>query len=439
MYQNGGPVIMVQIENEYGNYAACDMDYIRHLGSVFQSILGFQSVLFTTDPPEIGVFLCGNIPDVAYGTIDFGTGASIATNFKIERDWNRAGPYVNSEFYPGWLDHWGEPHHTVPTSSVTRDLDTMLGLNASVNIYMYYGGTDFGFYSGANGDTSSYQPQPTSYDYDAPLSEAGDLTYKWSAIRDVIKKYRPDIPTYTVANTTKRHYGPVTISASVSLFDGAELLADVIQTGDSPLAFEDLDLGFGFVFYRAYSNGGTLNLPTVHDRAYVYVDKTLITTIQRPSAGSVSIPAGALDILVENQGRINYGNYFVEKKGLVGGATVAGQGVGPWKQYGFNLSRIGELRWSQTIVVGGPVLYKAVFQVDEPGDTFFNPTGLSKGVAFVNGFNIGRYWTIGPQLTLFVPKALLKSGDNELIIFEQESLSAVPTLTFDDTPQISII
>jgi beta-galactosidase len=438
MYHNGGPVIMVQVENEYGLYAACDLDYLRHLALVTRAALGEETVLFTTDPAEIGIDLCSTVTDLMYATCDFGTGGEISVHFQIQRDWNRHGPSVNSEFYTGWLDHWGEPHHTVDTAAVVRDLDTMLSLNASVNMYMYFGGSNFGFWAGSNGDKNSFSADPTSYDYDAPLSEAADLTYKWGAIRDVIQKYRPNIPSYDVANSTKKNYGSVGFGQSVALWN-ADAIVNVRAQNEKPLSFEKLDLAFGFVRYHTQTKGGILNLETVHDIAYVYENLAFVRIVERNENIAVSLNGGDLDVLVASYGRINYGDWFVEEKGLVEGVTLNGESLGGWEHSGFNLSRVSELEWSDVIETGKPAFYRAVFNVAGVADTFFNPKGLSKGVVIVNGFNLGRYWTEGPQLTLYVPGHVLKEGENELIVFEQEGVAEVPVVSFDDTPQIGII
>jgi beta-galactosidase len=437
MYHNGGPVILVQVENEYGSYYACDANYLRHLANFSKSLLGSETTLFTTDGDDTGYLKCGSIPEV-FATIDFGIGTDIASVFAMQRSWNNGGPYVNSEFYAGWLDHWGEPHSTTPSDQVASNLDRMLALDASVNIYMFIGGTNFGFRNGANGGGTDYTPDPTSYDYDAPLSEAADLRWKWAYIRNVIMKYRV-VPTYDVKNSTKRAFGFVNFTEGVSLFDALDAITTNRVDSTDVQTFESLGLDAGFVLYRGQAVAGNLDLTTVHDRAYVFVDGKRYGIVQRGSENILAIAKGRLDILVENQGRLNYGGQFVEFKGLVAGVKIDGRPVQGWANYGFNLSRIRTVPFSKTLPVGMPAFYRAVFNVDLVADTFLNPTGFTKGVAFVNGFNIGRYWTIGPQLTLFVPSQLLVVGDNELIVFEEENLSPTMAMSFDSVHQISII
>jgi beta-galactosidase len=437
MYHNGGPIILVQVENEYGSYYACDYEYLRHLAGIAKSILGNATTLFTTDGDGTGYLKCGSIPEV-FATIDFGIGANIPSSFEMQRTWNAGGPYVNSEYYSGWLDHWGEPHSTTDAASVARDLDTMLALNASVNIYMYLGGTNFGFHNGANGGDRSYSPDPSSYDYDAPLSEVGDLTYKWAYLRNVIGKYRK-FPTYPVSNSTKRGYGPVSFGEGVSLWDALSAITTNQANSTDPATFEALGLDSGFVLYRGQATAGKLDFQWVNDRAYVFVDRKIIGIVERGSETPLTVPAGVLDVLVENQGRLNYGNSFVENKGLVKGVQIDGRPVQGWSNHGFNLSRIRYVPFASPPPTGSPAFYRTTFVVDLIADTFLNPTGFAKGVAFVNGFNVGRYWTIGPQLTLFVPSELLVAGENELIVFEEENLNPSLTMSLDSVHQISII
>ena len=439
MYSKGGPIIMVQVENEYGFYPACDHTYMSDLADFIKEKLGEDTFLFTVDTGSTGALNCGAIKEKAYATVDFGTGDP-TPHFEVQRNFNGYGPYVNTEFYPGWLDHWGEAHHKVDTKAVASSLDKMLSMGASVNFYMYIGGTNFYFYNGANGDRNSYQADPTSYDYDAPLSEAGDMTWKYSQVKEVIKKYL-DVKDYPDAkNTTKKAYGKVKFTEGVSLFDALSTVAQRQKQTDSPQTFEALDCDFGFVLYETtVASGGSLNLPVVNDRSNIFVDQKYVASVQRK--GTATLPnGGKLSILVENLGRINYGGAFVEYKGLVNDVTLDGQTLTNWNQYGFNLTNIKNLKFTSTLPTKVPAFYRGTFNVDEVADTFLNPTGFKKGSVFINGNNIGRYWTVGPQLTLYVPQYFLHQGQNEIIIFETESQAdTIPDMTFDATPNIDIL
>ncbi|KAG0725489.1 Beta-galactosidase [Chionoecetes opilio] len=186
LYENGGPIIMMQVANEYGSYPDCDFAYTSHLRDLVRAGVGEGTVLFTTDGNGVGFLKCGKIPEV-YATVDFGSGTDVAKSFDTMRLFEPRGPLVNSEYYPGWLDHWGAPHSTVKAEAVAKTLDEMLALNASVNMYMFHGGTSFGFTAGSNMN-GAFQACPTSYDYDAPLSEAGDPTDKYWIVRNVTAK-----------------------------------------------------------------------------------------------------------------------------------------------------------------------------------------------------------------------------------------------------------
>jgi beta-galactosidase len=266
------------------------------------------------------------------------------------------------------------------------------------------------------------------------------MTYKWSVVRETIKKYRPDIPSYPVSNSTKKSYGKITLNEGISLFDALPVLGGNTKSSDYPLTFEDLDVDYGLILYRTNLwKAGTMDLGGVYDRAYVMADKKIIQILQRTQEKKFEVNTGPLEILVEHQGRINYGNEWIQRKGLPDGVRVDSETVKGWDHHGFNLSCIENIEFEKEYKGAPPAFFRGVFQVSEIGDTFLNPKGWTKGVAFVNGFNLGRYWTIGPQLTLYVPRHLLKMGENEVILFEYEKVSETRELGFDDTPQIDII
>lgn len=441
MYHNGGNIIMVQIENEYGSYKKCDHLYLEQLCDLTEELLGKETLLFTTDGPNEGFLNCGAIVERAYATVDFGTG-NPTHSFDVERKFNNgSGPYVNSEFYTGWLDHWTEKHHRVNTDSICSTLDKMLSMGASVNMYMYYGGTNFYYYNGANGGATQYQIDPTSYDYDAPLSETGDMTWKYMKIRETAKKYF-EVPELEVSNSTKKAYGIIEFTEGVSLYDALPTIGVVQKEADLPMTMEDLDVDFGFVLYQSsIQNGESIHIPHCKDRGYVFVNKNLQCIVQHAAEKkcSLSDQSGNLDILVENQGRLNYGVDFFEKKGITESVQVDGKNVTNWKMTGFNLTNINDLKFSSILPTKVPAFYKGFFNVDILADTFLNPTGWKHGTVFINGYNIGRYWTVGPQLTLYIPKYLLHKGQNEIIVFEYESqFDNVPTMSLDDIHQIDI-
>ena len=434
---------MVQIENEYGFYNACDKSYLNALCDLTQKILGNETCLFTNDGAYQNNLECGNIIPRAYATVDFGQGDPL-WRFELERKFNGGtGPYFVTEYHTGHMDHWEEAHHKVDAHTVASEIDIMLANNGNVNLYMYYGGTSFGFFNGANGDSSYYQAHTTSYDHDAPLTEAGDLSYKYYLIRDVVRKYFPNIPSYDVQNTTKKSYGDVKFTQGISLYDALDVIGKAKLTDDKLRTFEYLGVDYGFVLYQTKLNiGGTITIPKVHDRAHIFVNRKYFGTMVhcKEKSAKIDVPAGNLDIFVENQGRNCYGNTFVEYKGLPGGVKLDGKDVTGWTMTGFNLSNIQDVKFTNNLPTKVPSFYRATFNVDVPEDTFLNPKDFKKGVAFVNGFNLGRYWTVGPQITLYCPKPVLKAGENELIIFEIDSQSdTVGTMSFDDVAQIDSI
>ena len=439
LYQNGGNIIMVQIENEYGFYPACDKVYLKWLLDLNKRLLRDDVVFFTNDGANDDQLKCGTLPEYIYPTVDFGSCDDVSVKFDAQMRYAKRGPRVNSEFYPGWLDHWQDKHHKVDAHTIAKSLEAMLRLNASVNFYMYYGGTNHHFFAGSNGDGNYFQADPTSYDYDAPLTEAGDMTEKWAIIRDTIAKFFPvhDVP---VENDEARSYGTVPIEHSASLFDVLPAVAARCMEGETPLSFEALDTDYGYVHYKKTTKGGKLRFAKkVHDRAYITVDQKLIEVIQRDHEQEVIIPAGELDIIVENQGRINFGGAMVEEKGIIGDVLLDSQPLRGFVMCVMPLKSVSPIPILGAASVAPLTFHRATFKVDKAANTYLNPTGFKKGVAFVNGYNLGRYWTVGPQLTLFVPATLLNEGENEVILFEAEGNDGSLALSFDDKPQIDIL
>jgi beta-galactosidase len=430
---NDGPVLMLQVENEYGAYFTCDRPYMQHLCDFIRAHLGQETVLFTTDQPHDYVLECGAIPEAAVVGLNFGVG------FKSSRMFVRAGnsPPINSEFYTGWLDHWREPHQRMSTELVLQYLEDMLKFGANINFYMYAGGTNFAFWNGANGDRHHYTAAPTSYDFDAPLSESGDMTWKYIRIRDVIRNYRGrGFPEFEVWNTTKTVFPAVAFSKGVTLLDTISGVAESVVTDPEPLTFESLNTGLGFVLYETETTGGDLKLKCIHDRADILVNGKRVSIQMRNEEHNIQIEPGKLAILVESMGRLNFGFDLFDEKGLLKGVTLDGNPVMRWTMTTIPLTSTSGISFGDGLPTGVPAFYQGTFSVDDPADTFLNPSGFDKGVAFVNGFNLGRYWTVGPQLTLYVPSAILRKGENELIVFEIGQIQHVGKMTFDDQPQI---
>ncbi|XP_067259026.1 beta-galactosidase [Chanodichthys erythropterus] len=467
LYQNGGPIITVQVENEYGSYFACDFNYMRHLSQLFRSYLGDEVVLFTTDGAGVGYLKCGSLQGI-YATVDFGPGSNVTAAFEAQRHAEPRGPLVNSEFYTGWLDHWGQKHSVVNTAAVVKSLNEILEVGANVNLYMFIGGTNFGYWNGAN---SPYGPQPTSYDYDAPLTEAGDLTKKYYAIRDVIKMYK-DIPEGPLPpSTPKFAYGQVQMKKLKTVSESLDVLSfsGPVKTL-YPLTFTEMGQAFGFMLYQTVLPVDCLKptplaspLNGVHDRAYISINGVSAGILERNKALTINIMGKAgsrVDILVENMGRINYGREINDFKGLVFNLTLGADILGNWTVYSLSIDeavRKGLLSASSRSIsltsttpppaLSPPTFYAGSFLIpdgipDLPQDTYIQFPNWRKGQVWINGFNVGRYWpSRGPQVTLFVPANLLSTSvQNNITVLELESApcsSGSCVVEFTDTPVIN--
>jgi beta-galactosidase len=345
-----------------------------------------------------------------------------------------------SEFWDGWFDSWGGHHHTTPVAESAGELDELLALGASVNVYMFHGGTNFGFTNGAN-DKGVYQPIVTSYDYDAPLDEAGEPTEKYWAFRDVIAKHAP-VPELepVVAAAAPSFTAPFDVA--VPLWAVADRLGDWVHTDTLP-TFDQLGHYTGFGLYRTEidtTEPAVLEFGEVRDRAYVSVGTSRLVVLaldHLDSAIALSPSRGTLTVLVEDQGRVDYGTRIGEPKGLVGPVQLNGEELRRWSVLPLQLSSIEPVRAALDAAAGdaaperlaGPVFARAVFDLEEPGALFLDTTGWGKGVAWINGFNLGRYWTRGPQQTLYVPRGVVRAGRNELIVLELET-AADPIAAF---------
>nr|XP_020744208.1 beta-galactosidase isoform X1 [Odocoileus virginianus texanus] len=470
LYKNGGPIITVQVENEYGSYYSCDYDYLRFLQKRFHDHLGEDVLLFTTDGLNERLLQCGALQGL-YATVDFNAGTNLTAAFMLQRSLEPRGPLINSEFYTGWLDHWGQRHSTVNPKAVAFTLHDMLALGANVNMYMFIGGTNFAYWNGAN---TPYQPQPTSYDYDAPLSEAGDLTEKYFALRDIIQKFAK-IPEGPIPpSTPKFAYGKVALKKLKTVEDALNILCPSGPIKSVyPLTFIDVKQYFGFVLYRTtlpedYSNPTPLSSPTngVHDRAYVSVNGVAQGVLERESVLTLNITgeAGAtLDLLVENMGRVNYGPSINDFKGLVSNLTLDSEILTDWEIFPLDMedavrSHLGtwdgrdsgyhiKARAHSPPTYALPTFYVGNFTIpsgisDLPQDTFIQFPGWTKGQVWINGFNLGRYWPVrGPQMTLFVPQHILvTSTPNIIVVLElerapcQDGGSELCTVEFVDKP-----
>uniref|UniRef100_A0A4W6FLN1 Galactosidase, beta 1-like n=1 Tax=Lates calcarifer TaxID=8187 RepID=A0A4W6FLN1_LATCA len=460
LYQRGGYFFFL-VENEYGSYYACDYNYMRHLRTLFRFFLGEDTVLFTTDGNTDKEMTCGTLEGL-YATVDFGTDTNVTEAFSRQRRFEPRGPLVNSEFYTGWLDHWGDQHAVVDAQKVSRVLGEMLTMGANVNMYMFEGGTNFGYWNGADHDTR-FRSVVTSYDYDAPLSEAGDPTEKLLAIRDVIKQFR-DIPSGPMPPATPKFaYGFVTlrkVGNVSSLLNTLSPLGPV--KSQHPLTFEEMKQYYGYMLYRT-TLPRDLSEPTplisplngVHDRAYVSVNGVFRGLLERDTALVMNITGqqgDTVDILVENMGRVNFGSKINDYKGLLSNLILGKDVLTDWKIYPLDIDGAIAARWPhsdsrkyfptpQKEPLPGPAIYMGTLQPNGLAwDTFLKLYEWTKGQVWINGVNLGRYWPArGPQQTLYIPGPLLSTSlPNNITVLELEGAPAHLRVLFMDRPQLSV-
>jgi beta-galactosidase len=430
----GGPVILVQVENEYGAYGS-DKDYLRALAKLLRGI-GITVPLTTVDQPMGSMLADGSLPEL-HATGSFGSRAT--ERLAALRQHQRTGPLMCSEFWDGWFDSWGGHHHVTPAADVAGELDALLRAGASVNIYMFHGGTNFGLTSGAN-DKGTYAPVVTSYDYDAPLDEAGHPTAKYWALRDVIAKYAP-VPADRPAPRTPALAFAVPVTQVTPLWTVLPQLG-TWHSCDDPVSADELGQVQGFTLYQAeldVPGSDVTGLPVpqpvlsvgeVRDRAQVFLNRQPVGVLARDHHDrALPLPFGArgtIELLVEDQGRVDYGPRIGEQKGLFGPVTVNGVPVRGWRVMPLPLAQpapvISALAARPAAGppsgVAGPAFARATFDLPSTADLFLSTAGLGKGIAWVNGFCLGRYWSRGPQRTLYVPGPVTRKEGNELIILE---------------------
>jgi hypothetical protein len=442
MYVNGGVILSVQIENEYGGYWACDHEYLHQLCQLARDGLGEETVLFTVDSAYDVYATCGTIPEEAYATVDFGSQLDAQASFDMERRWNGgSGPYVNSEFYTGGTNRWGASSASPGGDGVANRLDELLALGGSVSAYMYYGGSNLGYHTGGLGDEGAwYDTVAETYDHGAPLPEEGDMTYTYQKMLEVIKKYR-DVPVYDVVNLTKRSYGTVKFVQGAALLDVLDAVSPERVEHEEPLEFETMGWPDGYCLYQAVAGRDGLLMGDVSDRAVVMRGRQIVTTATRPVDYETVVLAGdQLNILVENLGRVNFAwTMGRDLKGLGKDVSIQGEPVRGWVMRPLPLAAFdsSNVTFSDTLPVNEPAFYRGTFKVDTVADTFFNPGGLNRGAVFINGVSIGRYWTVGSQLTLYVRSKYLREGENEVVVFES-GVQSLSDVSFDDHPNLHI-
>ena len=416
---NGGPILLVQVENEYGSYGD-DHAYMEDIHHDLVDAGFTKAQLYTADGPE--EVPRGSLPELPVG-INFGPGES-QKGFATLKTLRPNGPFLNSEYWDGWFDHWGAPHAHTNTEQQAADLDWTLRQGYSISIYMFHGGTSFGWMNGANSNGHNYEPDVTSYDYDSALDEGGHPTPKYYAFRDVIARDTgaklPPVPMPPPVTTIPAF----TLDRSASLWDN---LPQPVHS-DQPLAMEQMDQAYGYILYRTTVSGpvaGDLAIGALHDYAQVYIDGKLAGTIDR-RLNQTSLPLhiasapARLDILVENTGRVNFGPALPgERVGLLKGVTLAGKALTGWDNFSLPMLTPGALPFTNK-PCAGDCFYTATFNVAHPADTFLDTGALGKGEVWINGKPLGRFWHIGPQKALYLPAPWLKAGTNQVVVFDLE-------------------
>lgn len=432
---NGGPVILLQCENEYGYYGD-DREYLSYLRDGYRR-RGIDVPLFTSDGGSEDSLLDGTV-EGCLPTLNFGS--RVEENFKVHDQLFPDCPKVCMEMWDGWFDAWGdEKHHTTDPQVYVGVVRDMLK-KGSLNIYMFIGGTNFGFTSGAN-HYEKFAPDVTSYDYDALLTECGDVTEKYKAVREVIReatgKELPPIP----KDREKKAYGKVALTRSAGLLSNLDALSSPIHS-DVPRAMEEHGIGYGYIAYRTVLNrdyrDAKLSFESLGDRAQVLVNGKLQGIAYLNDSLEVTVNAkkgDVLTILVENMGRANFGPKMMRKKGLPGRVLLGGKIHFSWDVYPLPMTDLSGLSFGGD-EAEAPAFYEGTFTVEEPADTFLRTDSFKKGFVVLNGFNLGRYWEVGPQKTLYVPGPLLKKGENTLLLFESDGRKGEAEVEFVDRPEL---
>lgn len=421
----GGNIIMVQVENEYGAYAT-DKEYIANIRDIVKGA-GFTDVpLFQCDWSS--TFQRNGLDDLVW-TINFGTGANIDAQFKKLQEARPNAPLMCSEFWSGWFDHWGRKHETRDAETMVSGIKDMLDRHISFSLYMTHGGTTFGHWGGAN--SPAYSAMCSSYDYDAPISEAGWATPKYYKLREMMMQYAdsaqviPDVPVaYPVIEISEFELKEV-----APLFDN--LPEPKLSEDIKPM--EQFDQGWGTILYRTslpeVKEGTTLLIDEVHDWAQVYADGKLLGRLdRRRGQNSLVLPSlqkgTRLDILVEAMGRVNFDVAIHDRKGITNKVELLTETdkkeLKNWEVYSFPVDYdfAESKKYAEGEKLDAPAYYRATFELDRVGDVFLDMQTWGKGIVWVNGKAMGRFWKIGPQQTLFMPGCWLKKGKNEIIVLD---------------------
>ena len=447
LLDKGGNILMMQVENEYGSYGE-DKDYLR---AIRQMMLdrGLDCPLFTSDGPWRATLRAGTlIEEDLFVTGNFGSKAdyNFAQMQEFFDEHGKKWPLMCMEFWDGWFNRWKEPIIKRDSEELAQAVHEVLK-QGSINLYMFHGGTNFGFMNGCSARGVTDLPQVTSYDYDALLDEQGNPTPKYFAVQKMMETYYPEYPQMKPLTKESFELRDIALSEKVSLF---ETLADLAQPVESlyPVKMEDLGQGYGYLLYRTEASWDAdeekIRVIDGRDRMQLFVDGKLIETQYQAEIGQDIFVAGEkktthrIDILMENMGRVNYGHKFLadtQRKGIRTGVCKDLHFLLNWQQYPLSFENTENIDFSKRWQPEQPAFYAFDFEMKALKDTYLDLSGFGKGLAFVNGVNIGRFWNVGPTLSLYIPHSLLKEGHNRIIIFEtegeyEESINLVNQPTF---------
>lgn len=419
LVSQGGPILMVQIENEYGSFGN-DKQYLRRLKELWEQH-GIDVPFYTADGPTAFMLEAGTIEGAAIGLDSGGSDADFAAAARQ----NPGVPAFSSESYPGWLTHWGEKWAKPDPAGIVREVKYLMDKKRSFNLYVIHGGTNFGFSAGANSGGKGYEPDLTSYDYDAPINEQGNATPKYMELRKLIGSHQgktlPRIPAPIPAIS----FAAIPLVPFTSVWEQLPGAVASVQ----PRPFEAYGQDYGFMMYRTTLIGhksGKLQITELHDYATVFLNGQYIGKIDRRlGENSIDLPKTdvkdpVLEILVEGMGRINFAQQLIDRKGITDRVTLNGMTLMNWQVFGLPMT---EQYIQQLKATGGSTerpgqFLKGTFKLPRVGDTYIDVSSLRKGVIWVNGHNLGRYWEIGPQERLYCPAPWLKKGVNEIVVFD---------------------
>lgn len=449
---HGGNIIAMQVENEYGSYGN-DKDYLRYVEKLTRDC-GIDCLLFTSDENTNNMISGGSLPNI-YKVLNFGSRSRTA--FNVLKGFENDGPNMCGEFWCGWFDHWRDKHHTRNSLEIVNEIKGFIDNGASFNIYMFHGGTNFGFTAGANHNQGhGYEPTVTSYDYCAMLTEWGDYTPAYHAVRKLLCEKQGIEPPELPESPKLQSIGKVELTETASLFENLDNIGEKHHVS-VPEGMEYFGQNFGLIYYETTLNGNynasPMYVKNVHDFAEVYFDGEKKTSIDRTlysvegkttlkdvifkkkkgESSPFLMPALSgerkIGVLVDTMGRVNYGGNMLDRKGI-SDIYLGIQRLMNYDVWTLPLDNLDKLKYSSSVKKDEPVFLKGSFKTDSKADCFIHLDGFNRGCVYINGFNLGRFWKVGPQKSLYIPGTLLKD-ENEIIVFNIGGYSK-PTVSITD-------